>query len=121
MDKDITERFVKVFLVLKAWAKKDGTTGSDYCFTNRVPREDGSIAGHAYSISWLSNNKQANASDDACFAWLNGMTLDMYTAFVEEHGDFAWAEKDTSNVITNADYLSLFPQAESAQPQPQAF
>ena len=114
-------KYYKVFLVVKSWAKKDGTKGEDYCFTNRVPREAGKIAGHSYSISFLRGDKDTTAqtSEPAIFAWMNDMNEQMYDAFKEEHGEFAWAtERDKNPVITNEAYLK--EMADSSQIQPQA-
>ena len=50
---------------------------------------------------------------------MNDMNEQMYDAFVEEHGEFAWAtERDKNPVITNEAYLK--EMADSSQIQPQA-
>ena len=115
-------KYYKVFLVLKPWTKKDGTKGEDYCFTNRIPRANGSIAGHEYSISFLrgDNNPTSKTAEPAIFAWMSKMNLEMYEAYVEEHSDVAWACEEDNSIITNAEYLELFPQEQTEQPQQSA-
>lgn len=119
--------YYRVELVKKTWQKKDGTKGEDWCFTNRIPRSNGNIGGHSYSISFLRNNnanKSQASNDPAIFAWFDKMTDEMAEAFIEEHGNVAWAHEPTNDIVTNAHYVELFPtesKQESASVQSAGF
>ena len=112
--------YYKVELIKKSWSKKDGSTGESWCFTNRTPKPSGSLAGHEYSISFFrkdsdTNNTSAQSSEPAIHAWFNKMTDEMASAYMEEHGDIAWANEASNQIVTNAHYIDLFPEAKQEQ------
>ena len=113
--------FVKCHIEKRDWTAKSGKSGSTYCINNKI-QETTMIFGHKAKLSIAKKGEDFGASDGYnIFAWLDDMTDAMHEAFLEEYGQYVYCNPETSEWITEEEYMNDYAKDSSTQASASAF
>ena len=112
------EDYVLLVLEKREWTSKTtGSTGNTYCFNNQNS-DKVEFCGLNVSISVLSDDVKTT-KQPKIFGWVNDMTDEQYSAFVEEYGDEVYYHIPTKEMLTKSEYNDLGIETNTEQSQQQ--
>ena len=113
--------YILLVLEKREWTSKTtGSTGSTYCFNNQNS-DKVDFMGHQVSISVLSGDTDNKPKQPKVFGWVNDMTDEQYSAFVEEYGDEVYYHIPTKEMLTKSEYDELGIEQDTKQQSQQQF